>query len=235
MRDPDVSAGGSCMILDIDHIDGDLPQVYSGVENNLKIYIGAIVKKEGSYGYSKTEASSYTDMYRSHGNYFKIGESSQFDQDIFDGDSWLNMFNFQYLHAQEDPFFHLSTTPVIYSVPLFSRVDLAGKQGAYKAIIKSREGVYFQEDPVVTKFYTQSQSAYLYNLAYSQEQNVITLYESLYTKVSSGDYDYRVLVSNQKTNNEVIDNWLKFKSANFIDVDTAFGKITELRLFKNEL
>lgn len=235
MRDPDVSAGGSCIILDMGNIDEDLTQVHSGAENNLKIYIGAIVKKEGSYGYSKTEASSYTDIYRSHGNYFKIGESLQFDQDIFDGDSWLNMFNFQYLHAQEDPFFHLSTTPVIYSVPLFSRVDLAGKQGAYKAIVKSKEGVYFQEDPVVTKFYTQSQSAYLYNLAYSQEQNVIALYESLYTKVSSGDYDYRVLVSNQKTNNEVIDNWLKFKSANFIDVDTAFGKITELRLFKNEL
>ena len=47
--------------------------------------------------------------------------------------------------------------------------------------------------------------------------------------------DYRCYNSNPKTNNENIDSWTTFMPNNYIDVDTRYGEITELKSFKDKL
>jgi len=88
---------------------------------------------------------------------------------------------------------------------------------------------------VYNKF-TQNKDLYLYNSAYSVNNNVQVhsaqmdedTYDELYT-------DYRTYFSNKKENNERADSWLKFMPANYLDVDTRYGEITGLRTFNNRL
>jgi DNA repair exonuclease SbcCD ATPase subunit len=50
------------------------------------------------------------------------------------------------------------------------------------------------------------------------------------------DYERITLAtSEEKKNGEYIDKWLKFKPANFLDVDTRYGEITALKLFKDKM
>jgi hypothetical protein len=47
--------------------------------------------------------------------------------------------------------------------------------------------------------------------------------------------DYRVYHSEKKSNNERSDNWIRFKAADYIDVENRYGAITGLRKFNNSL
>ena len=76
---------------------------------------------------------------------------------------------------------------------------------------------------------------YQYNSAYSAQVNISNF-------VSKGLYNEddllvqnRITCSELKTNNEIIDSWTKFKFANYLDVDTKYGPITNLKAFKNKL
>ena len=41
--------------------------------------------------------------------------------------------------------------------------------------------------------------------------------------------------SNLKENDEHIDSWTKFQSSNYLDVDSKYGEITEIRQYKQWL
>lgn len=45
----------------------------------------------------------------------------------------------------------------------------------------------------------------------------------------------RIVVSELKTNNEITDSWTKFKFANYLDVDSQYGQVTNLKVFNNRL
>lgn len=45
----------------------------------------------------------------------------------------------------------------------------------------------------------------------------------------------RIVASEVKTNGELTNSWMTFKFANYIDVDTDFGEITNLHVFRNQL
>jgi len=75
----------------------------------------------------------------------------------------------------------------------------------------------------------------LYNTAYGAEPEAITYQTTKRTKLDTDKYDTRIHHSELKTNGEHIDNWLNFRTMNFIDVDSRFGEITNMRLFKDRL
>jgi hypothetical protein len=76
---------------------------------------------------------------------------------------------------------------------------------------------------------------YQYNTAYSTIFTAL-LYASQQTSdIKLNKFDSRVCYSDPKLNNEDIDSWQTFLPANFIDVDSRFGEITGLRLFKDKL
>jgi hypothetical protein len=45
----------------------------------------------------------------------------------------------------------------------------------------------------------------------------------------------RIVYSEPKVNDEVIDNWTNFKVANYLDVDNQYGPITNMKVFKDRL
>lgn len=93
-----------------------------------------------------------------------------------------------------------------------------------------------QVDPVVFgSGYVQDTPLYQYNAAYSAQSDAIKyVSKGIYTE-DILNYPVRIIYSELKTNNELIDSWLNFKVANYIDVDHDYGQITNLKTVKNRL
>jgi len=47
--------------------------------------------------------------------------------------------------------------------------------------------------------------------------------------------DVRTHYSETKSTDELVDSWSKFKAANYLDVDSRYGPITDTRTFNNDL
>lgn len=239
-----IATGGTCMIaylstslstLKISSTDLTKRINESSYSRQLPIVIANITKDANPYG-----PNYHSNIFYSHGSYkaVSIGYTNVFRNSVFDGDCYIGIFEYNAAHCWDSAFYRATMMNTTYYVPIESDINLFYTHGDLKSRNKSRneDKTYFiQDKAVIYHEYNQSKDAYLYNMAYSTEPNIIPYTKIEYTKYQSGEFDTRVLYSNQKENGELIDNWLQFKSANFIDVDTRYGKITNLRLFKDYL
>ena len=81
----------------------------------------------------------------------------------------------------------------------------------------------------------QDLDPYTYNGAYSsQPGNKKYVAKGIYD-LSNIAYTNRITCSEVKSGNDIIDKWTKFKFANYIDVDTQYGNVTNLKAFNNKL
>lgn len=95
---------------------------------------------------------------------------------------------------------------------------------------------WLQLEPTqMQQVHVQSLPYFVYNAVYSA-QNTAKLYvpNSIYAE-DNQKYGNRILSSQAKTANEVIDQWSKFKVADYLDVDNRFGSISNLKVFKDKL
>ena len=76
---------------------------------------------------------------------------------------------------------------------------------------------------------------YMYNTAYSITPDIMTYSGQDTINRTSELYDSRIHYSQKKQNNELIDNWTSFKAIDYLDVDSRYGQITGLKLFKDKL
>lgn len=84
-------------------------------------------------------------------------------------------------------------------------------------------------------YHTQSKPYYLYNSTYSSQQGSRKFIpQTIYSENNLRTFN-RILSSQAKTNNEILDNWTVFKIANYLDVDNQYGKVTNLYTFKDKL
>lgn len=183
-------------------------------------------------------------VYMSYGDYFyNDGVSPRtVSENVFDGDCYLREFEYNALNTFYEPN-HMSGIPlssIVYQIPLETEIDLFASMGYTfrNAISENKENFYdIQDYACVCGDWEQNKDFYLYNTAYSSNPSLSTQSaedESDYAS-EAGMYDVRVHASQLKTNNELIDQWLRFKAANYIDVDSRFGEITHMRLFKNNI
>lgn len=153
--------------------------------------------------------------------------------DVFGGDTFIGVFDWCKTHYTTTPSDKIYSAPAFVYVPVETSVNLALTQGPeyHRSFSK-----YLQCEPGnVNNKYTQDTPLYTYNAAYSSQGNA-----KLYTPLQEYDelnkvVDTRTYHSEPKTNDEIIDSWTKFKPINYIDVDTRYGKLTNLRAFGNEL
>lgn len=192
------------------------------------------------------------DNYRKVSTYYSDGDYfTQQDEwnSVFDGDVNLDMFEYVSKHKHHYSF---STSglirtdfsfEMIYCFPVEATINIPFNNGLepYKNLTKNSSGQrtsYVQDQPAdVGGYYIQSKPLYIYNTAYSTENKAKVNYQ--YSDQDPEDYnktiDYRCLYSNKKENNESIDMWTKFQSSDFIDVNSNYGEITNLRTFSNQL
>ena len=195
------------------------------------IHIANLVKDVVPYGgYSKYAIDSSTYV---GGGYFgtTTGEIT-----VDGGDAYIGLFKYNASHMWKDGTYTTGITKMatVYSIPLESDIDLRTAYG-HQYDSSGNNSYYIQDKPASFDGYTQDKESYMYNTAYNQTPNVMTYSTAVYNEVSNFNWDTRIHNSELKTNGETIDSWLTFKAMNFLDVDSRFGEITYMKLFKDRL
>lgn len=230
-----VSSTGKCVVFELESEHN----MYNG-DKLVPITVADLKKQATPYGGPDTYDTNSPDYY-SHGNYCSIDKDNPFDRiksiAVFDGDCYPGVFVYHAAHAHDNSVtICLNKVTSIYYVPVESDIDLRASYGdLYTRRKDSAKSYYIQDEPYSIDGFVQSQPAYLYNSAYNAESNVQSYSSTTYTEIDSSKYDCRVHHSELKTNNEHVDSWMEFKAMNYIDVDTRFGEITNMRLFKDRL
>lgn len=213
---------------------GDYGSVTS--RNGIPITVANIINQTSTPYGGNTEASINNSIFYSFGDCVDVSPNDEDKDHIFyDGDCYFGLFVYNSSHAYYSATFHEPSLCVAYAVPLYSRIDLKAVCGDLYPKLTSNKKYYFQDTPASINGYVQENSAYLYNDAYSQTPITDKHVPIDWSLSNNEKFDTRIIYSNEKTNNELIDSWLTFKSANYLDVDTRYGEITNLRLFKNTL
>jgi len=83
--------------------------------------------------------------------------------------------------------------------------------------------------------YVQTEDMYLYNSVYSQQNTSKTYYPEPADWAAIKDYDTLVYNSDTKMKGSDIDAWLKFRVNNEIDLDSSYGPLQKLLLFKTNM
>jgi len=174
---------------------------------------------------------------------------------VFGGDTFIGIFDYTAVKATDPYVAYDSSTKIgrganIASqvrhigalIPLESSINLhLVNSKSYIAdgnnfAIQDEPGVYSPGASIGSKWkHTQLLPQYKYNSAYSSEMTAIGSLSKLLITQSNKTFDCRVWSSEPKTNDELYDNWSKFKVANYIDVDTKYGEITGLKAFRDKL
>lgn len=206
----------------------------------LPIHIANLLKTVYPYGgYNKQSINN--SIFRQYGG-ASNNSTGPVDIILNDADSCIGVFQYSASHLWDDPKYIWATKcSTIYTVPIETNINLSSISGDTYDSTKSLKEWQQEEacgtiTPVMWRgSYSQNKDEYLYNTAYSSPPIATAAISVEHNEIEGDECDVRVYHSNLKTNGELIDNWLEFKSGNYIDVDTRFGKITQMSLFKDKL
>lgn len=186
------------------------------------------------------------DIYYSFGDVFvptEVGTSQThlnlpegwYRRPVFNGDCYRQAMEYVSQHKYYfAPNKYTKNACIVYSFPTESSINLAFTDGF--EFHKNNAPTEIQEKPAdVYKKFVQTKSLYRYNPVYSAHSTAHPKAMQLDRSDYDVEFDTRCFYSNVKSNNENTDNWLRFMPANFIDVDSRKGPITNLRTFNNQL
>lgn len=201
-------------------------------------YLCNIVKECIPYGgYEKHSIEN--SLYYSYSDVYRYNPSIENIAEVFDGDTYICPFEYISLHKFAFKELHGPLTTVIVNyIPVETSINLMYTSGVQFINNDSGDNItWVQEEPGrILDNPAQDKPQFIYNTVYSSDyklqMNTIRL--SLLNKDDSY-FDYRCRYSNKKENGELQDSWTKFLAANYIDVSPDYGKITELKTFKNSL
>lgn len=240
-----VGTGGKCILFKlkgpvtfnsdnfyfIDHTNKETLNTFA------PIHIANLVKDVHPYGgYNKYSFDNST--YVSIGCFEKVDTSVAWEEKVSTvraGDAYVGIFKYNAAHLWDDAQYKNATRmATVYAVPIESDIDLTAQYG-HTFSGQDSKAYNIQDKPAQFDGYSQDHEAYMYNTAYGQTPNAMTYSTAVYNEVSNFNWDTRIHNSELKTNGETIDSWLTFKSMNFLDVDSRFGEITYMKLFKDRL
>lgn len=201
-------------------------------------YIANIKKNIIPYG-GNSFANRQNSIYISCNAYSKSDDNTV---NCFGGDTYLNIFDYlntAVIQTENNPETgSWSRMCTVCYVPLESVVNtsLFVSESYHNDATATHGPNLIQHEPVVlSNGYSQENALYVYNTAYStSSEGLDYVSKSIYAEDDLENIT-RITASELKTNNELSDSWTVFKFANYLDVDTAYGPVTNLKTFKNHL
>ena len=191
------------------------------------------------------EGEEYT-QYFGFGNYFRLKYNQSTgryvtlnDSDtlvVFDGDIYITPqeFTTEYKTYNFESVDTLQSTQITNYVPLESKVNTYFDYGMN--LLNTNNSSLMFEPGQVEGIVTQERPAHQYNMIYSANDESNDVFTRITTdEKETNNFKQRAYFSEPKTNGEFIDNYLIFKAASFIDVDSKYGQITEMLSDKNML
>lgn len=235
---------GPCLILQIssDSI-GNIYGVGAGTDTNFTNGCPVIVvnAKRGIVPYNGNTYSARTNsVYVSIGAYNKQISDPIY---VFGGDTYIGLLDYpsQMIFTRNDVS-EWKTAKRYFGayIPFESTINMKLSMGemagrTYNASLNTIDA-FLQIEPVQMQgFHAQSKPYYLYNDAYSvvSDAKLFTT-RGLYDEANVKSYN-RVYTSQAKTTNENVDSWSIFKPADYIDVDSKYGQITNIKGIFNKL
>ena len=176
-----------------------------------------------------TDWEKQYDIYYGFGNFTSIKEGEESKIAVFDGDvyvmpyEFVTMFKAYDFNSTEDS---LPSNQIVYYVVMESKINSFFDYGMN---YRNTNNTNLQLEPgKITGITTQDRPLNQYNAIYSDNNisNDVFNTQSIDEQVSI--YPQRTVYSQLKTNGEFIDNWMTFKAADFIDVDSRYGEVTNL-------
>ena len=208
----------------------------------VKDYCTAIIAniKQNTIPYGgNTYISRQNSIYVSCGCFNKVSNSKTF---CYGGDTYLGILD--YLNTstiqttnEVDDDKQIRLCCVSY-IPLESQVNLnlrSDESYSREATGLMGPNLVQNEPTQLPNGYTQKKPYYEYNPVYSSTSGSKQYVPKSIYAVDKQINQTRIVASELKTNNEMTDSWTKFKFANYIDVDTQYGQITNLKSFNNRL
>lgn len=198
------------------------------------VALGNVVRNNYTAAYGGNSYAVRTNsVYISTGNYQIDGTDI-----VYGGDTYIGVFDYQNTSTyqpNDNNRYRLARHALYSYVPMESDVNLNLMSG--HMVHNAREiSPYIQLQPVqMGNYYIQTKPYYEYNDAYSAQNNSRRFVTTGMYDVDDQHFSNRIMVSEAKTNGEVIDSWAAFRVANYLDVDNQYGDITNLYTFKNNL
>ena len=160
----------------------------------------------------------------------------------FGGDTYLNVFDYlntSFCQKANDPddWKSLRMNTVCY-IPLESVVNTAlfSSESYHNSVNGTVGNNLIQNEPIVLgNGHVQQKPLYEYNTAYSVQSEALKYIPKSIYSIDNLQSTTRITCSELKTNNELIDKWSKFKFANYLDVDSQYGQVTNIKVFKDKL
>ena len=230
-----IGAGGSLILFQTNdqYKQMDIPSGASMPPIWIQNVINSSVQPYGGHNYSAITRSTYIDT---PATVKREDNNSTIDSvKCFYGDCYCKPFIYYATHYWRNYDVELNKLAVTYVVPIETEIDLRGIASKYLSPTKDNKySIHLQDQPVTIGSYNQTESPYIYNTAYGVTPNLFTRIPQD-NNVQSNNYDVRVLYSLNKTNGEYIDSWSVTKPADFLDVDSRYGSINMLKLYKDKL
>lgn len=186
------------------------------------------------------------EQYFGFGNYFSLKYDTDSKQivtqdgkkylTVFDGDIYITPHEFTTLYKTYnfESVDTLQSTQITNYIPLESKVNTFFDYGMNLMNTQSENLLY--EPGSIEGITTQERPAHQYNMIYSDNDSSNDVFTLISTdKNETNDFKQRAYYSEMKSNGEFIDNFLIFKPASFIDVDSKYGEITNLLTDRNTL
>lgn len=176
------------------------------------------------------------DTYYGFGNYFTCNGETSSHCRVFDGEWYIQACEFvsQYkAYDFVDDRSSLQAIQVVNYLPMETKINTYFDYGmCYR---NTQSANILREAGEITGITTQDRPEHQYNLIYSDNDSSNNLYNSSFEEEPETKFAQRTFYSELKTNGENIDNWTIFKAANFIDVDSQYGSLTDLYTDKDQL
>ena len=194
------------------------------------------------YG-GNTYASRQNSVYVSTNSYVKIKDIGSTSTFTYGGDIFLGLLDYPVMTTfqldDENSNINQKKFETAY-IPFETSINLNLLNGDMAHMTYNTATNYIdshlQMEPTQRQtWHVQDTPYFVYNAVYSSQPGSRKfLPKSIYSE-SNMKMSNRILVSQAKTNNEILDNWTVFKAADFLDVDSQYGNITNLKKFKDRL
>lgn len=218
------------------------------VPTSLKGFCTAIIAnvKQNTIPYGgNTYISRQNSIYQSCGSYMACDSSYADDYHkilCYGGDTYLGVLDYlntSVIQQKNDVGYNReSRLCCVCYIPLESQVNLNLRSDeSYSRGVSGMTGpnLVQNEPTMLPNGYTQKTPYYEYNAVYSSVSGSKQYVPKSIYSIDNILNQNRIVVSEVKTNNEITDSWTKFKFANYLDVDSQYGQITNLKTFNNKL
>lgn len=182
-----------------------------------------------------SEEEHKLDTYYGFGNYFKY-DSSVNSVDVFDGDVYMQKCQYVGMFKAydfNDDKSSLQSIQTVFNIPMWSKINTRFDYGQN---YRNTNSPNLQLEPgTITGVTSQDRALDQYNLIYSDNNTSNNMFNVNDGNDQQNVYTQRVFYSQLKTNGESIDSWQIFKAANFIDVNSKYGEITDMLTVDDQL